>query len=49
MDIVGELPESEAFKSILVIRDQFTKVQLYIPGKTAQTAKHVVDSYINNI
>ena len=49
MDIVGELPESEGFHTILVVTDQFTKVQHYILAKTTWTAEDVADSYINNI
>ena len=46
MDFVGELPESEGFNAILVITDQFTKVQYYIPAKTSWTAADVMDAYI---
>ena len=49
MDLVGELPESEGFNTILVITDRFTKVQHYIPAKTTCTAEDVADSYINDI
>ena len=34
MYFVGELPESEGFKAILVLRDRFTKVQHCLPAKT---------------
>ena len=49
MDFVGELPESEGFNAILVVKDRFTKVQHYIPAKTTWTAEDVADSYINDI
>ena len=39
MHFVGELPESEAFDTILVVTDQFTKVYHYIPAKTTCTAE----------
>ena len=48
-DILGELPESEAFNAILVVIDWFTKVQPYIPAKTTWTVEDVTDFYINNI
>ena len=38
IDFLRELPESIGFHPILVVTDQFTKVQLYIPAKTTQTA-----------
>ena len=34
MDFVRELPESEHFNTILLVRDWFTKVQNYISAKT---------------
>ena len=34
MDFVGELPESEGFNAILLVRDRFTKVQHDIPAIT---------------
>ena len=49
MDFVGELPESEGFNAILVVTNQFTKVQHYIPAKTSWTAEDMADSYINDI
>ena len=49
MDFVGELRESEGFNAVLVVTDQFTKVQHYIPAKTTWTAEDVADSYINDI
>ena len=49
MDFVGEIPESEAFNTILVVTDRFTKVQHYIPAKTTWTAENVANSYINHI
>ena len=49
MDFVRELRESEGFHAILVVTDQFTKVQHYIPAKTTWTAEDVADSYINDI
>ena len=49
MDYVGELPESEGFNAILVVTDQFTKVQHCILAKTTWTAEDVADSYINDI
>ena len=46
---VGELPEWEAFKGILVVTDQFTKVQQYIAAKTTWNTENVANSYIKNI
>ena len=46
IDFVGELLESEGFNAILVITDQFTKVQHYILARTSWTAADVVDVYI---
>ena len=48
-DFVGELPESEGFNTILVVTDQFTKVQHYIQGKTTWAEEDIADSYINHI
>ena len=48
-DFVGELPESEAFNTILVVTDRFSEVQHYIPAKTTWTAEDVADSYINDM
>ena len=49
MDFVGELPDSEGCNAILVVMDQFTKVQHYIAAKTTWTAEDVAYAYINNI
>ena len=49
MDIVRELPKSEVFNAILVVIDQFTKVQHYILAKRIWTAGDVANSYINDI
>ena len=49
MDFVAELLESEGFNAILVITDQFTKVQHYIPAKTNCTTENVANSYINDM
>ena len=49
MDFIGELPESEGFNAILVVTDQFIKVQHYILANTTWTAEDVADSYINDI
>ena len=49
MDFVGELPESEGYNAILVITDQFTKMQRYIPVRTTWTAIDVANAYINEI
>ena len=49
MDLVGELPESEGFNTILVVIEQFTIVKHYIVAKTTYIAGDVADSYINNI
>ena len=49
MDCVAELPESELFNPMLVVTDQFTKVQGYIAAKTTCTAENNVDLYLNNI
>ena len=48
-DFVGELPKSEGFNAILVVRDRFSKVQHYLPAKTIWTAANVADAYINDI
>ena len=34
IDFLGEFPESEALTAILVVTDQSTEVQDYIPAKT---------------
>ena len=49
MDFVGELPESEGCNTILVVTDQFAKVQHYSLTKTTWTAEDIANSYINNI
>jgi len=49
MDILGKLPKSEGFNAILVITDQFTKVQPYILVKTTWTAPDLANVYINKI
>ena len=49
MDFVAELLESEGFNAILVVTDQFTKVQHYIPAKTNYTTENVANSYINDM
>ena len=49
MDFVGELTESEGYNAFLVVKDQFSKVQHYIPAKTTWTTEDVADSYINDI
>ena len=49
IDLVVELLQSEDFNPILVIRDQFTKVQDYVPAKTTWILEDVTDSYIDNI
>ena len=49
MNFVTEWLESEGFNMILVVTDQFTKVQNYILAKTAWTAEDVADFYINDI
>jgi len=49
MDFIGELPESEGFNAILVVTDQFTKVQHYTPAKTTWTASDIAAIYINEI
>ena len=49
MDFVRELPDPEAFNTILVVTAWFTKVQHYIPTTTTWTAEDMGDSYINDI
>jgi len=49
MDFGGELPESEGFNAILIITDQFTKIQQYIPAKTTWTTEDVANIYITDI
>ena len=46
MHFVRELTESEAYNTILVILDQVTKVQHYIPAKTTSTVEDLADSYV---
>ena len=46
MDFIGELPESEGYNAILVIINQFTKMQHYIPVHTNWTAEDVGNAYI---
>ena len=45
MNFVRELPKSEAFYTILVITNCFTKVHLYILAKTTGIAADVADTY----
>ena len=49
MDFVDELPESEGFYAILVVRDRFTKAQHYVPPKTTWIAADVENAFINDI
>ena len=46
MDFVEELPDSEGYNAILVVTDQFTKMQLYIPAKTTWTSEDVANAYL---
>ena len=48
IDFIGELPESEAFNAILVVRDGFSRLQHYIVAIQSCTAEEVADSYIND-
>ena len=49
MNFIRELPESKGFHTILVVTDQFSKVQDYILANTTWTAEDVTDSCIHNI
>ena len=49
MDFVAESPESGVFNAIIVITEQFTKVQDYIQTKTTWTPEDIADPYINDI
>ena len=49
MEFVGELPESEGFNAILVVKDWLTKVPHYMPAKTTWTAANKADIYIKEI
>ena len=49
MDFIREFPESEGFNAILVITDQFTKVQYYILFETTYAAEDHANCYINDI
>ena len=49
VDFLTELPESEGFNAILVVIDQFTKVQYYIQAKTIWIVKLVAHSCIHNV
>ena len=49
MDFVGELLESEGYNAILIVTDQFTKMQSYILARTTWTAIDVANAYINEI
>ena len=49
MDFVRQLPESEGCNIILVVLDQFTKVQYYIRAKTTCILEDVANCYINDI
>ena len=46
---IGELPESEAFNTILVVTDRYTKAHHYLAAKTTWTAEDIANSNINNI
>ena len=43
-NFTGELPESGAFNTILVVIAQFSKVQHYIVAQTTRTAEDNADS-----
>ena len=49
MNLVGELPESKGFNTIVVVTDQFTKVQHYILPKTSHSANDITNAYIKDI
>ena len=49
MEFDGEVPESEEFSAILVVPDQFSKVQHDITEKTTCTAVDVAASTINDM
>ena len=49
IDLVVELPESEGFNAILIMADQFSKLQHYISAKTTWIAGDVANVYINEI
>ena len=49
MEFVRELPKSGGYSAIVVIADEFTKVQRYMLVKTTWTAEDVANSSINDI
>ena len=49
IDFVRESLDTETFQAILVVRDQFTKVQDYILARTTCTAEDFADYYVNDI
>ena len=49
MHFVGELPPSEGFNAILIVRDTITKEQDYLSDKTTCTAADIANAYMNEI
>ena len=49
MDFIGKLPDSEGFNAILLITDQFTKMQIYIPAKTTWTSEDIANAYLYEV
>ena len=49
MDFVEELTESESYNTILIINDQFRKMQCYILARTTWMAIDIANTHINEI
>jgi len=49
VDFARELPKSEVFNAMIVVIDQFPKVQHYLLAMTTLTTADVANAYINFI
>ena len=49
MDFVRELPKTKGINTILVVTDQFTKVQALVSARTTCTVADIADAYMDNI
>lgn len=49
MDYIDQLPLSNDFDAILVVVDRLTKMALFIPSKTTNTAKDLARQYVQHV